>query len=236
MAEEIWSVRLPTGDVRRGSLDDLDAAFEAGHIDENALVLAPGATKWTKLGELAGLDADDAPPPAPAAVSVAPYPSPNSLRPVMMDVDDFSYDAPRRSSKGPVLLGIVGAAALIGGIVFAVHQFATGSETSTATAAVMATTLVTAPPAPPPPPALPVADTAPASIGPSLTDTQKQALLVIDKKHAKDSKEHKKSRDAAAAAAGGGWQHHSHSSTAEPKRKAGQGCSCSRGDPLCTCL
>jgi len=237
MAEEIWSVRLPSGDVRRGSLDELDAAFEAGHIDENALVLAPGATKWTKLGELAGLD-DDAPPAAaPTTVSVAPYATPNSLRPVMTDLDDLSFDAPRPRSKAPILLGIVGVAALAAGIVFAVHQFATGSETSTATAAVAATTLETAPPAPPPPPPAPaVVDSAPASIGPSLTDAQKQALAAIDKKHAKDSKDHKKAREAANASAGGGWQHHSHSSSTEPKRKAGQACSCAHGDPLCTCL
>jgi hypothetical protein len=241
MAEEIWSVRLPSGDVRRGSLDELDAAFEAGHIDENALVLAPGATTWTKLGELAGLD-DDAPPaPPPAAISFAPpaiaYASPNSLRPVMTDLDDLSFDEPRRRSKAPILMGIVGVAALAGGIVFAVHQFATGSEMSTATAAVVAPPQVTAPPAPPPPPpAVTVGDSAPASIGPSLTDAQKQALIAVDQKHAKESKAQKKAREAANAAAGGGWQHHSHSSTAEPKRKAGQACTCAHGDPLCTCL
>jgi hypothetical protein len=241
MAEEIWSVRLPSGDVRRGSLDELDAAFEAGHIDENALVLAPGATTWTTLGELAGLD--DAAPPAstsaPAtAISIPPYSAgPNSLRPVMTDVtdlDELSFDGPRRRSKAPLFMGIAAGVALVGGIVFAINQFATGSEASAATDPVAANEIAAPPPAPPPPPAQPVVDSAPASIGPSLTDDQKAALLAIDKKHAKDAKSHKKARDAEAA--GASWQHHSHSSTNEPHRKAGQACTCAHGDPLCTCL
>jgi hypothetical protein len=241
MAEEIWSVRLPSGDVRRGSLDELDAAFEAGHINEDSLVLAPGATTWTKLGDLAGLDDDAAPPPAaapPATISLAPpsYASPNSLRPVMTDLEDLSFDPPPARSKTGVLLGIAGAAALVGGLVFAVHQFATGSETSAATASIAATSLVTAPPAPPPPPAQPVTDNAPASIGPSLTDAQKNALLAVDKKHAKESKAHKKAREASEASASSGWHHHSQSSSSEPRRKAGQACTCAHGDPLCTCL
>jgi hypothetical protein len=68
MGEELWYVKLADGDVHRVTIDQLDGAFQAGHIDENTMVLAAGATQWTKLGELAGLgDEAEAPPPAPAA-------------------------------------------------------------------------------------------------------------------------------------------------------------------------
>ncbi len=66
MGEELWYVKLADGDVHRVTIDQLDGAFQAGHIDENTMVLAAGATQWTKLGELAGLGDAEA-PPAPAA-------------------------------------------------------------------------------------------------------------------------------------------------------------------------
>jgi hypothetical protein len=67
MGEELWYVKLADGDVHRVTIDQLDGAFQAGHIDENTMVLAAGATQWTKLGDLAGLDDDAEAPPAPAA-------------------------------------------------------------------------------------------------------------------------------------------------------------------------
>ena len=51
-----WYVKLSDGDVHRVTLDQLDEAFQAGHIDGNTMVLASGATQWTKLGALAGID------------------------------------------------------------------------------------------------------------------------------------------------------------------------------------
>jgi hypothetical protein len=56
MSEELWYVKLANGDVHRVTLDQLDGAFQAGHIDEGTMVLAAGASTWTKLGDLAGLD------------------------------------------------------------------------------------------------------------------------------------------------------------------------------------
>jgi hypothetical protein len=58
MGEELWYVKLGNGDVHRVTIDQLDGAFQAGHIDENTMVLAAGASQWTKLGEIAGLDDD----------------------------------------------------------------------------------------------------------------------------------------------------------------------------------
>jgi hypothetical protein len=56
MSEELWYVKLANGDVHRVTLDQLDGAFQAGHIDESTMVLAAGASTWTKLGDLAGID------------------------------------------------------------------------------------------------------------------------------------------------------------------------------------
>ncbi len=70
MGEELWYVKLADGDVHRVTIDQLDGAFQAGHIDENTMVLAAGASQWTKLGELAGLG--DEPEAPPQAVASAP--------------------------------------------------------------------------------------------------------------------------------------------------------------------
>ena len=56
MGEELWYVKLANGDVHRVTIDQLDGAFQAGHIDESTMVLAAGASQWTKLGDMAGLD------------------------------------------------------------------------------------------------------------------------------------------------------------------------------------
>jgi hypothetical protein len=75
MSEELWYVKLANGDVHRVTLDQLDGAFQAGHIDEGTMVLAAGASLWTKLGDLAGLD-DETEAPVPAQASYeAPAPA-----------------------------------------------------------------------------------------------------------------------------------------------------------------
>jgi hypothetical protein len=76
MGEELWYVKLANGDVHRVTIDQLDGAFQAGHIDESTMVLAAGGSEWTKLGDLAGLDEGDAPPPPPepAAEEIAYVP------------------------------------------------------------------------------------------------------------------------------------------------------------------
>ena len=50
-----WYVKLANGDVEAMALDELDVAYENGVIDAGTLVLAPEATDWVELGELAGL-------------------------------------------------------------------------------------------------------------------------------------------------------------------------------------
>jgi|HubBroStandDraft_1064217.scaffolds.fasta_scaffold73230_2 hypothetical protein len=66
---ETWYVKLANGDVHHVTIDQLDWAFEQGHIDANTLVLSEEATGWSRLGDVAGLD--EAPP-----TSVAPAAAP----------------------------------------------------------------------------------------------------------------------------------------------------------------
>jgi len=49
---EEWLVQLASGDVRIMTLDELDAAFQSGTVDENTLVRHDGAKKWSKLADV----------------------------------------------------------------------------------------------------------------------------------------------------------------------------------------
>src|SRR5260370_1235493 len=136
-----WYGKLADGEVHRVTLDQLDQAFQAGHVDEETLVLAAGATQWTKLGELAGLDEPPAvqvvppraavapapytPTPAPYLAAPSPYvPATHSFRPVSVDLSDVDMGfgtRPRRRTSGKrwvmavlgvAILGSAGAVAL----------------------------------------------------------------------------------------------------------------------------
>src|SRR5208283_5603383 len=120
---DLWYVKTADGDVDRMTLDQLDEAFNGGHIDENVMVLPAGEETWVKLGALLGLDQ-----PAPAPVALPPTPTaftlPPSLRPVSLDLSDDLDEAPfkRKSRKGVVIGAMVGVVAL-GGVIFAaVHS------------------------------------------------------------------------------------------------------------------
>ncbi len=93
MGEELWYVKLPNGDVHRVTIDQLDGAFQAGHIDESTMVLAAGASQWTKLGEIAGIDGESeaTEPPAEPEAQAAPA----------EEDDDFAY-VPRRDANEPL--------------------------------------------------------------------------------------------------------------------------------------
>jgi hypothetical protein len=53
---DFWYVKLTDGDVHRVTLDQLDEAFQAGHIDGETMVLASGASQWERLASVAGMD------------------------------------------------------------------------------------------------------------------------------------------------------------------------------------
>jgi hypothetical protein len=187
--ESLWYVKTPDGDVHRVSLDQLDEAFQAGRIDENVMVLAAGATKWAKLGALAGLDE---PAPTPAV--------PNSLRPVSMDLSlDVDENAFRKKShKGLVIGTVVGLLAVFGGILV-LNRAHVGSSSDTAPVAAAA-----APAAPDPIPAaaaaqapMPTTTATPAPTDSNLNklnDDQKVKLAAADKALELKSKARKKNR------------------------------------------
>jgi hypothetical protein len=51
-----YYVQLPDGDVHRVTLDQLDEGYQSGCVGAGTMVLASGATAWTRLGALAGLE------------------------------------------------------------------------------------------------------------------------------------------------------------------------------------
>jgi hypothetical protein len=138
--EDRYYTQVDAGDVRLFTLDQLDAAFNAGLIHENTYVCLEGSTEWLTLGEVAGLG-DEEPEPAPISVvtsvphrggfaaspslapaapySVAPMVMPSSVRPVAshLALDDFDPDMlamrpKRRAGKIVAGLAVVALGAL----------------------------------------------------------------------------------------------------------------------------
>ncbi|HZU83911.1 MAG TPA: hypothetical protein VE987_13380 [Polyangiaceae bacterium] len=81
-----WYVQLADGDVHRVTLDQLDEAFQLGHVNAHTMVLAAGSSRWARLGQLAGIDA-----PGPATAY--------SERPVSMDLSDVLISPPARAGR-----------------------------------------------------------------------------------------------------------------------------------------
>jgi hypothetical protein len=257
--DELWSVRLPNGQTQKGTLDQLDEAFQAGLITSDSLVCAPGETTWAKLGDLAGLDEPAPPAPvarqvmsatpppvsyAPPPISYAPPPmsTPHSLRPVMMDLDDVAaYAAPEPRSKKPMLFGTLAVLGVLGGIAGLVMMILGGKADAEAAAAALAaqqkpTAPAAAPaPLPPKPPAPAATDDDSAKAKPLLSDKQKKALLDADEARARLSK----AKQDALAAARGPTTHKTgikDSTGFSSPKKSSKPCTCKHGDPLCSCM
>jgi hypothetical protein len=207
-AENLWYVKTPDGDVHRVTLDQLDEAFQAGRIDENVMVLAAGATKWAKLGELAGLDE-----PAPTPTTHVYTPMPPSLRPVSMDlsldIDDENVFQ-KKSRKGLAVGVCLGILAVFGGILVAnrshfAGSFGSSNDSAAAAVAAPATPPPATPAAAPAPAPSPVAAAAPAPAATTqpadkLSEEQKAKLAAADKALEAKGKARKKNRAAASGA------------------------------------
>lgn len=174
---EVWQVQLRTGEVRRMSLDALDEAFEAGIIDAQTPVLAPGAIAWQRLGAVAGLD--DAPPsqlevPTPSLSPVALAPMPPSTA-AQLDLDLDVPDDALKPKRGRVFAIVGGAAAvlLLGGAGLVAKL---GGHAEAPLMKIEATTAVQAPPAAVEEPAPP-----PVETRRELTEEQKKKLAEADK-------------------------------------------------------
>jgi hypothetical protein len=152
--DDDYVVKLPSGDARVMSLDELDAAFDAGTIHKDSPVLAPGNVTWTTLGVLAGLD-EIATPASHSPSSMAPMvftPSSGSELEVdtALDDDDGASFAPRRRA-GKIVGVLFGAVALLA-VGFAIK----GAISQTLATRAGEAALAAQPPAPPPPAPAPI--------------------------------------------------------------------------------
>ena len=125
---DTWHVKLANGETRALSLDELDAAFHEGWIDERTPVLAAGAIRWAPLGEVAGLDGTPPPPSMPNSIAPLAFDTfgldSNAGDDIPFDLDvpiDAESDAdvlafrPRRGRK---ILGIMTAMIVVAGLGF----------------------------------------------------------------------------------------------------------------------
>jgi hypothetical protein len=154
--EDLWFVQLSTGAVRAMTLDDLDAAFQSGTIDEGTLVRRDGQSTWTKLSDELGSSE-----PAPSQTP--------SVAPVVMDFDEDDF-APLRSSKKRIFVGLgIAAAAAIALAAFGITKL-DGAHTQVTASVANATQ----------PPQLPPSDPQSAAQKVTLTEEQKKALADKD--------------------------------------------------------
>ena len=75
-ADDRWYVQFDSQEVRLMTLDEIQAAFEAGEIHEKTYLIEVGASNWQTLADVAGLNEEDEQPEAEAAPEPAVAPAP----------------------------------------------------------------------------------------------------------------------------------------------------------------
>lgn len=186
--QDVWHVKLAGGDARM-TLDELDAAYQAGTIDEATLVRESDDAQWQTLGALLGVDAPSAPAPSapvPPAPPVMEHGA--SLRPIAADLDELEAHQLRPKRRG-ALIAAAAAALIVIGVGVAITKAGASVEKDApkaAAAAVVAPTAVAV---------TPTSDdnTAPAD---RLSDEQKKALQQKDKDLAAKAQKAREERDA----------------------------------------
>ncbi len=182
--EDIWLVQLANGATRAMTLDELDAAFQEGIIDEDTFVRRDGAAKWSRLRDELGESEPAAAPPAPAPVmqTYAPpmpaiaYPTSDSIRPVVSGLDTSEFDSPfAKKSKKPIVIG--GGLAVAAAVAIAAFGATHLKNAPVADVNASVVNAVQAPQAVTPPP--PPADPQPVA-KPALNEDVKKALAAKD--------------------------------------------------------
>jgi hypothetical protein len=168
--EEIWLVQLQNGAVRAMSLDELDAAFQDGSIDEDTFVRREGASKWIRLREELGAQEPVQPPP-PQQQRVQVYEPLQSIRPVVSELDADEVDFAPKKSRGKVIaIGSIVAVAACALAVFGATKIGASAQSTSVGAAVVN--------AAPPPPVVVAQPEVPQA--PVLSVDQKKALADKD--------------------------------------------------------
>jgi hypothetical protein len=115
---DLWYVKLPSGDVHRVTVDQIDEAFQRGQIDSRTLVLGAHTERWMTLAEILRDDESEAPaaPPAPRPAYRHVPPTPYSLRPMSVDFEDVDVDLapPRRGGSATRAFAAFAMAAALG--------------------------------------------------------------------------------------------------------------------------
>ena len=74
-SEDRFYAQFDSREVELMTLDELQAAFEAGQIHENTFVCREGDSEWLTLADVAGLGEEQEPEPAPVLETRPPMPS-----------------------------------------------------------------------------------------------------------------------------------------------------------------
>lgn len=192
--DDMWFVQVGDGAVRAFTLDELDAAFSEGRIDEATLVRRDGSLEWKALGVvLAGEhDHDPAATHAHAHTHAEPQAGPPSAQPVTvsapppaveLDIDEPNFGAPKRRAL------VIGAAAVLTLGALGVTAFrVAGSDAATPAnlGASIPQAIVHAPAGEP---------AAAADAGPKLSEEQRRLLMEADKKREAEAAQRRGTRE-----------------------------------------
>ncbi|MEI9952630.1 MAG: DUF4339 domain-containing protein [Pseudomonadota bacterium] len=97
-SEDRFYAQFDSREVELMTLDELQAAFEAGQIHENTFVCREGDSEWLTLAEVAGLGEEPEPEPAPVVERRPPTPE---RRPEMALAGESRPPMPERRPEMP---------------------------------------------------------------------------------------------------------------------------------------
>lgn len=115
---DLWYVKLPSGDVHRVTLDQLDEAYQRGQVDLRTQVMGASTERWMTLAEILSDEEPELPTPPraqPIAYQHVPQ-TPYSLRPMSVDFEDVEIVPPKRGRGGRWALAAIAIAAAVAGV------------------------------------------------------------------------------------------------------------------------